>query len=332
MEKNILIPWELLGKHFRLEATVEENEWLNEWLEDADHYRLYQELSTLWLALMKEGSDYHSHTDELWARMEQRMHASQTFPRKSGKGHFRRWAMAAACLLLLILGGAGYVAVDWYRAHDIHQLYTTTDQKEKIRLPDGTGIWLNAYSELTYTTTPFARKRDVSLRGEAFFEVAKDAGRPFTVNTGKNVSVQVHGTRFNVKARTTSPDLEVSLLSGSVSLLTPSSDRKMLPGEKAFYDTSTGRLTIRKVDTRLESLWAAEALPLERLSLRQTAACLSKWYDAEIKVDADVPDDQLYTLTIQKDDTLESILQMLSDISPIHYRFIDKRHIEITNR
>ena len=329
MKKNIIIPWEIIIKDFKLESTIEEKLLLKEWLSDAENQNLYKELNSLWLTLMQAGSEYVSNTDELWKQMEKRMYASKPQKKFNPQNSFRWLAMAASFLLVILLGSGGYVAVKWYHLNNIHRTYFAISEKNKLQLPDSSIVWLNTGSQLTYISTPFDSKRKVKLEGEAFFDVTKDSSRPFIVNSDE-IRVIVHGTKFNVEAYREQNEIAVSLLSGSVSINTPKGVRKMISGEKALYNKKTVNLKI-EAGAQLEGIWAANNLSINQLSLREVAVHLSKWYNINIHISSKIPDSQLYTLTISKEDSIEDILILLSNISHFKYRFIDNNNIEIIN-
>lgn len=107
MKKNIIIPWEIIIKDFKLESTIEEKLLLKEWLSDAENQNLYKELNSLWLTLMQAGSEYVSNADELWKQMEKRMYASKPQKKFNPQNSFRWLAMAASFLLVILLGSGG---------------------------------------------------------------------------------------------------------------------------------------------------------------------------------------------------------------------------------
>ena len=131
-----------------------------------------------------------------------------------------RWMRVAAVLLLLL--GVGYGIGSWreHSAPDVivqNQLITAKGSKGRFTLPDGSVVWLNSETKLTYPNQFTGDRRFVSLEGEAYFEVAKDAKKPFVVQAGE-IDVEVLGTCFDLDSYSSGEFVETALLSGSVKI------------------------------------------------------------------------------------------------------------------
>ena len=173
-----------------------------------------------------------------------------------------------------------------------------------------------------------AGERRVKLRGEGFFEVAKDSERPFTVEV-EGLEISVHGTKFNVR---TAADryVSVSLVEGSVSLDTGRGSRRLLrPGEIACYDPDTRKVVIGRGNVAMESCWAAGKLAFERQSLGEICHYMARWYDTEIHITPALAHNYAYTFTIT-DEPLEEILRIMSRINPIAYTFAEDNTVTIS--
>lgn len=110
-------------------------------------------------------------------------------------------------------------------------------------LPDQSSVWLHSNTKLTCDIQHKKEERVVTLRGEAYFDVAHDKRKPFIVQTD-GVRIVVHGTKFNVEAFPDMENIYVSLLEGSVSLDTENDHRYLAPGEIATYNKSSRRLSV----------------------------------------------------------------------------------------
>ena len=168
----------------------------------------------------------------------------------------------------------------------------------------------------------------MKLRGEGFFEVAKDSERPFTVEV-EGLEISVHGTKFNVR---TAADryVSVSLVEGSVSLDTGRGSRRLLrPGEIACYDPDTRKVVIGRGNVAMESCWAAGKLAFERQSLGEICHYMARWYDTEIHITPALAHNYAYTFTIT-DEPLEEILRIMSRINPIAYTFAEDDTVTIS--
>ena len=182
---------------------------------------------------------------------------------------------------------------------------------------------------LAYDSSFGAESRNVKLRGEGFFDIAKDPERPFTVEV-EGLRIRVHGTKFNVNTSHEDRTVAVSLVEGSVALDSGNGEtRRLHPGEIACYDPATQELNIRRGNVELESCWAAGKLVFERQSLGEICRYLSRWYDIRIDISPALAHNYAYTFTLT-DEPLEAILRIMSRINPIVYTFSDNRSVSIS--
>lgn len=325
------IPWDIIIKTFKAEASAEDDKELALWLAVANHKAVFATLQTLWNTIQKEGENYPSSADRLWREMESRMNKK---PEKKeirlSLNKFRWMSAAAAILLIFTLSFTGYITKQWYDTNTIAQTYTALNGKSKVLLPDGSEVWLNAESSLEYKTTAWSRQRSVQLKGEAFFNVAKDPQRPFIVKS-QGFAVKVYGTTFNVEAREKSQEMNVSLLSGSVSVASASETRRIVPGEIATCTKNSGKIAVEKADVDFAAMWAKESVRFERKSLKELSKYLSKWYGVKIILDPSIPENQAYTFTI-KNEPFEEILRLMARTTPIQYSFDEKNVVRIERK
>lgn len=201
--------------------------------------------------------------------------------------------------------------------------------KSLAHLTDGSTVWLQSGSTLAYDSSFGAESRNVKLRGEGFFDIAKDPERPFTVEV-EGLRIRVHGTKFNVNTSLEERTVAVSLVEGSVALDSGNGEtRRLHPGEIARYNTATQELDIRHGNVEQESCWAAGKLVFERQSLGEICRYLSRWYDIRIDISPALAHNYAYTFTIT-DEPLEAILRIMSRINPIVYTFSDNRSVYIS--
>lgn len=147
----------------------------------------------------------------------------------------------------------------------------------QIVLSDGTRVYLNASSALTYPTYFEGDTRKVQLDGEAYFEVAKDAKRPFIVNT-KTQEIKVLGTRFNVNAYQDEPISKTTLVEGSVAIFADGSKNVILkPNQQASLKDNT--ITVSTVDASEYISWTKGEIVLTNLHLPEVLNQLERWYD-----------------------------------------------------
>jgi ferric-dicitrate binding protein FerR (iron transport regulator) len=318
------IPWNRLIAHFKKEADAEAEKQLAAWRAADDNEQLYQELNTLWEAICAESADYQPDTAYYWKRME--AHIKQRTPKRRSLRWMRYAATVAAAWAVMALS---YLLIQQFDAlhHARIQTYTSMSGKSQLMLPDGSTVWLNRGSTLRYETS-FLQQRQVTLNGEALFDVRHDAAHPFVVNASP-MRVTVHGTRFNVKAYPADSVLHVALLDGRVTVAAADREVTMTPGEVLSYHKGSRALTNSTSDVAFESFWARSSCSFQAQPLREIAKYLAQWYRYDIRVDDAIADTQVYTFTIT-DEPLETVLQIMASINPIHYAFGKNRTVTIS--
>ncbi|MEI7522815.1 MAG: FecR domain-containing protein [Mariniphaga sp.] len=153
-------------------------------------------------------------------------------------------------------------------------------------LADGTEVWLNAGSTLSYPSGEGSEKREVKLNGEGYFKVTKDARKPFFVIT-QNTTVKVLGTSFNIKAYPEEEQITTTLEEGSIQLTTSKTGDipyLLSPGEQATYAVNDGKMTIEKVDAARFSAWRSEKFLFKDADMQTIIAELERLYDIKIHI------------------------------------------------
>lgn len=152
----------------------------------------------------------------------------------------------------------------------------------RISLPDGSQVWLNAASSLTFPSVFIGESRTVELNGEAYFEVAENARLPFKVIT-ETEEVEVLGTHFNVNSYKEEGVSSVALLEGKVKVSVPSRDSRILtPGQQTLV--STGSIKVYPVDLSESIAWKNGEFMFNNESLKSVMQKIARWYDIEVIV------------------------------------------------
>ncbi len=231
-------PWVLLARHLAKEATASERADLRAWVEaDPNHLQILTTVTRAWERAGEAAASpvlfSPADVEAAWQRFRPVLAAApaskaaeEEVPSRAvvrplwpapGRSTSRRWQLAAGLALLL---GAGYaLAKGWLlRPQELTLTYASAANRQLVRLPDGSTVWLNAHSRLRYVGAGFAPARGlraVQLTGEAYFEVVPDPARPFIVTTS-TARVRVTGTAFNVRAYAAEDSVEVSVTHGQV--------------------------------------------------------------------------------------------------------------------
>ncbi len=197
----------------------------------------------------------------------------------------------------------------------------------QITLPDGTGVWLNAESSLTFPKKFSDKERRVSATGEVYFEVAHDASKPFTVNTS-GVDVDVLGTKFNLSAYGEDKFISIALLEGSVRMKGKEGNMAMLvPGEKGFYED--GGIKIRDFDTESEIAWKNNYFIFKDRNIQDIMASLARWYDADVQYQQGVDwVDKNFTVRMSRRKNIAEILSLIELTQSVKFE-INQRKIVV---
>lgn len=204
-------------------------------------------------------------------------------------------------------------------------LSTPKGRVYQLVLADGTKVWLNSASSITYPLSFTNNKRTVTISGEAYFEVAKEKNKPFDVHAGSAI-IQVLGTHFNVNSYDDEAAIKTTLLEGSVRVKQHNYSTLLKPGQQAQNDQQ-GKITpaIIKADTEEVMAWKDGLFQFNDASLQMVMRQLSRWYDVEVKYEGKIPDKKLVG-EINKDSKLSEVLKALQ-YTGIHFRIEGKTMI-----
>ncbi|MBW1295465.1 FecR family protein [Aquimarina litoralis] len=201
---------------------------------------------------------------------------------KNKKVVWKDYLKYAAVLIILISGAYFYNIISSSENQLIVQ--TTFGEQKSIQLSDGSKVWLNASSKLSYAPES---PRTLFLQGEAFFEVAKDSLRPFTVTTPDHITVTALGTSFNVKSYTDSQTTETRLLTGKVKVTSDKQFSKsifMNPDDKVIFNKDTQEITKSKMDiTESNIAWMEGKIQFKNKPFSEIAIDLKAQYGTEIR-------------------------------------------------
>jgi len=202
---------------------------------------------------------------------------------------------------------------------------TAAGQRSVMRLPDGTTVHLNSNSTISYPQA-FGPVREITLEGEAFFEVAKN-GKPFVVYSG-NVKTQVLGTSFNVKNRA-GKDIEITLVKGKVGVVSPSGELLTLePSQQAVIGMRSNEMIKRSVNVLRYTGWKDNVLFFEQTSLAEVIDTIEEWYG----VDIDIANPSIGRCAITakyQNEPLGNVLSSLQFLFGLNIKRVDSRRYVI---
>lgn len=223
-------------------------------------------------------------------------------------GKYRRMRYAAAAAVIILLSSS-----IWYLTGRPHRTVVASmpGKIEKIALPDGSTVWLNDNSEIAYYTN-FVGHRFIELtKGEAFFEVKKDAAHPFTVQSN-DVHTTVKGTSFSIKMIDRTGDIKVSVVTGKVMVHTQHDTLGvLLPRQRLRYIQQSRSSAIDSVQATEANAWMQGELFLQNASLDEVIQWLQDHF--KLKVDNKRTDYKgQYYLQVKRDISQEEIIKILN--------------------
>lgn len=244
-------------------------------------------------------------------------------PEKDGRKIFRSKALkyciaAAAAAALFLTGAATSELVTGKRQETV--LMASSENISSYTLPDGSKVWLNKNSWLTYNQRFGKRTRQVALKGEGYFEVNRDERRPFIVKMQNNLDIKVLGTTFNACNYPSLNKAEVILRSGSVQVSDNGRNEYVILKPNQKFTWNEGSAEISSVNAMNCCRWFEHRLVFDNVKLKDILENLSHKYQTEISLNVGNLADKHMSMTI-RDESVEDILDILTTLLPIRWRY-----------
>lgn len=260
--------------------------------------------------------------------------------------------IAAAVALVFFISHPEVIKSDVVQQTAENTISTKPGSKSKIQLPDGSQVWLNADSRITYNESFRGPFREVQITGEAYFDIAKDKDHPFIIHAS-SIDVRVLGTSLNIRSYTNEKNTEAVLIHGSIEVtLRSNPDKKiiLLPNEKLVVQNgkaavikgtpsvqksedapvmTLGKAHIEPKDTvAMDILWVKNKLAFDHETLEEVSRKIERWYAVKVTI----PDEKLkhveYT-GVFEDESLRQVMEALRWTGNFRYS-INKREVTIT--
>ena len=303
---------ELLIAYFKGEVSDEEAQQITEWIEaKIEHQRYYQQLCRLfevsyWIEDIPEQTEV-------------------AFPKKTKALPWKHYVISfMKVAAIFVLGFALHFFLNWQKTthHELqHQIHVPTGQHVEIMLADGSKVWLNSGSTLTFPSKFNGKKRMVELDGEGFFEVKSDTEHPFIVSTSK-YQVKAVGTSFNIYDYQDSPQFEAALLNGKVEVTTNAKKSSVViltPNQRAAL--CQGVLKVKPIENANNYLWRKGILYFNE-PLLEVFDKLQEYYDIEFQIrNSSLTRKSPYcTGKFRAKDGLEHIIRVLKETNHFDYQ------------
>lgn len=203
-------------------------------------------------------------------------------------------------------------------------LQTPRGGQYKITLPDGSKVWLNAASSLKYPVVFSGKERKVEITGEAYFEIAKDAARPFKVQLNQ-MEVEVLGTHFNINSYTDEETISTTLLEGRVKVTTASENKFLQPGQQAQLKSSGTMKIVNDVNLEETVAWKDGNFQFENSDIKSVMRQLARWYDVEVSYQGNIS--KHFIGGISRNVKLSQVLSMLQQTGEVRFIIEGKKII-----
>jgi transmembrane sensor len=223
---------------------------------------------------------------------------------------------AAAAVLMFVSAFATWYFVQYRTPEQLFSVEVPLGTNSRISLPDSTLVWLNAGSTLTYSSEFNKSSRDITLSGEAYFEVAKNPGLPFKVAT-RNCTFTVLGTKFNITAYESDPNVLAALMEGSLRFESEREEDTMVPGDLITYDCKTRFARREQVDVEQFRAWTQGAIRYDATTLPILFKRLAREYNVQIELRTSAFDDRVFRVSLNNAENIDTIMGALCEILPI---------------
>ena len=348
--------WLLVSLQLSGEATAEELTELAGLLRDHPQWGLRKEAFTnIWrqkpATTQGPKDNFHRHLQRLSTHLSNPTQQNEQVEQPPKRLKMKRFLPLAASLIGIAL------LIALYTHHErstpgTGTVSTRPGSRSKLQLPDGTLVWLNADSRLTYNFDDRSPTREVQLVGEAYFDVAKDKNRPFILHT-TTIDIRVLGTMFNVQCYGNEKNTEASLFQGSVEVTVKNlPDKKIIlqPSEKLIVHnneiavssikTKQGDpddeplMTLAKVhyqeqdSSYMESLWTKNRLAFDNCTLEEVANKIERWYGVHVTIANETLKTARFS-GVFNDESLNQVMEALQLTGDLHYT-IHKKEVTIT--
>jgi transmembrane sensor len=305
---RIKMEWHQIIKYLKNKCSTSEREEFETWLNTSEeNQELYSNLKEIWENAEKVPDEIQVDFKKAWEKIELKAGiADKPAKHIPMKVSYKLLLRLAAVLVILISLGTLIKKLYFDNQIIITESNLTETQKE-LHLSDGTIVFLNRNSQLTYPESFKKDTREIKLDGEAFFKVAKDSLHPFIVYAG-GTTTKVLGTSFNINVKDSSKVI-VSVLEGKVALASESNQLKITKGEQGTFNKKTKQLIKSQITDENYLSWKTGILSFNNQKLGEAIKVLSEYYSKTIEVHPELQD-RMITVTFNNQ-PLSEVLEIL---------------------
>lgn len=324
---------DIIIRFFDQTISSNEKKQLHDWLKESEQNRKeFLEMHDIWASSALINKKFNAEKAmEVFIENMKKLDDSQRKHKKLKRFIQLASGVAATIALLFYINYADRLRDSVESRDNYTHVVKAQQSKERIVLPDGSVVWIDKGSVLSYSDRFNKQTRGVKIEGKAFFDVAKDKNRPFIVDLGED-KIKVYGTSFNVRNLIKESDVEIVLLTGSVGLELSGIQKNIMlkPNERVVYSKVSKDSHIEKVDASKFNIWTQDKLTFDNNTLSNVIPCLEIWYDVTIDCPEDLANNTRVSFTILNE-TKEQMLKVLALVAPVDYTVKDN-HIFIYSK
>lgn len=307
--------WELLVRYFAHECTNQEKQQIENWRKESEqNEQLFNEIKMIWENTSLKNNDFQPNKKMAWSKIEKRIEHSNHSKRRILINIYKY-----AALLVILIGTFCLIRnqinsnSNWEDSSSNTVICSNLDlDAQKVVLPDSSRIWLRKGASVEYPKD-FVANRNLTLSGEAFFEVAKDSLHPFTINVGET-KTKVLGTSFNLKESLEKHDVELSVYSGMVSFSKVNSlnDKVLTKGEQAKYISGLKEIKYSEISDPNLISWKTGVLKFTNNDMKYVSDAIARHYGIEAIITDKKIQNLSFTSTFNNE-SLENILIIIKN-------------------
>lgn len=317
MEDSINI---LIISYLKGEATNDQEKELLAWLDLSDENRFYfRSIKDVYDLAQIEYDIRDSQVDKQW-----HIFLDKFFPLYNTNSWLRidhillRYA-AVFALGLICMQLLSYFISDKEKFSKVTKIETGVGERSKVNLPDGSVVWVNSCSSISYDKSFGKENRTIRMRGEAFFDVKKDHSKPFLVQA-EPFTFRVTGTSFNVYAFDEEDEISLALIEGSVTAEKGSYMDKLRPGEVLVYDKTREIISHRKLISSSYTAWRYGEMFFDKMTFEDLTRRLERNFNVKFKFENQKIKKESFGGSFRKYESLETIMRVISTSTPVKYR------------
>lgn len=320
MDEGILI------NYLRKQCNEEESRLIEQWCEESpENKKLLEDI--YYTLVVGDISEVMNMTDTEQALRDFKLIIEKQKTKDTPKRSLFKWTRIASVVAafiagLLVMGGITLVR-QLNQSKTAYTIMTEAGQRAQTELPDGSKVWLNSSTTITYKTSFWGDEREVNLLGEAYFEIAHNKKSRFVVNS-KDIKTSVLGTKFNIRARDNEDRVVATLFEGSICINSEQNSKEeyiLKPGQTIDIITDPYQVTLTEYEQPDDVLlWMDGRLTFRQHSLLEITDIFEKLYDVQFIYEDESIKNERFTGSFPTDNTPEEMLRILKLTNHLNFR------------